>query len=188
MPNWTYNRITIKGEKDALKKFMTDAKMYDGELFLSSWMPTPETYGKYDTTNHPYGEGLVVGKELFTGLLDLNGTIITEELIEEYKQATKEQKEKYGAVGWYDYNKMTFGCKWDSEVEVESESDEEIILTTDTPWNAPDNWLIKLSEKYPELHFNNFANYEEGFWEETEYCEGRESSLGGGEYEFEEED
>ena len=184
MPNWTYNTITIKGEKDSLKKFMEDAKLYDGKLMFSSWMPTPATYCKYDTTNHPDGKGLKVGEELFTGLPELNGTIITEELIEEYKQATKEQKEKYGAVGWYDYNVMTFGCKWDCEITVDSESDEEIVFLCDTPWSAPSNWLIKLSEKYQDLSFSIHALYEDGLWEDKDYEQGQEWLVDSGEEDF----
>ena len=87
----------------------------------------PETFKKYDTTNHPNGKGLRVGKKIDK---DDDSTIITKELIEEYKQATREQKELYGVVGWYDFNLQTFGCKWDCEVYVESEKDDEIRLAS----------------------------------------------------------
>ena len=186
MPNWTFNTITITGNKDAIKKFKADAvKHKDGTLSLSSWIPTPETFIKYDTTNHPDGEGLNVGENWYDGLGD-HGQTVTEELIEEFKQATKEQKEKYGVVGWYDYNVKTFGCKWDSKVNMENDVPWEIILTADTPWSAPNNWLRTLSKNYPELTFKLHAVYEEGFWEDAEYHEGLEAELGSGEYEFEE--
>lgn len=197
MPNWTYNTIRVEGSKDSLTKFMTDglANAHKPEnegdnpqLSLSSWMPIPETFLKYDTTNHPNGEGLKVGDKWWDGLGDHGDKVITEELIEEFKQATKEQKEKYGVIGWYDYNKMAFGCKWDSEVIVESEEDGRITLTADTPWTAPQNWLRTLSKNYPELSFKLHADYEDGFWEDTEYHEGLKAELGSGEYEFEEEE
>jgi len=189
MPNWTFNTITITGDKDAIKKFKADAvKRGDGTLSLSSWIPTPETFEKYDTTNHPNGEGLKVGDKWWDGLGSHGDEVVTEELIEEFKQATKEQMEKYGVVGWYDYNVKTFGCKWDSEVEIESEEDGRLTLTADTPWTAPHTWLRTLSKKYPELSFNLHAVYEEGFWEDTEYHEGLKAELGSGEYDLEEED
>ena len=69
MPNWTDNKIIIKGPKDALEKFIADGKVKVGEervedhdYAFSSWIPTPETFLKYDTTNHPSGNGLEIGK------------------------------------------------------------------------------------------------------------------------------
>ena len=188
MPNWTFNTITITGNKNAINKFKTDAvKHEDGTLFLSSWLPIPETFLKYDTTNHPNGDGLKVGEKWWDGLGDHGDKIITEELIEEFKRATEEQKEKYGVIGWYDYNLKTFGCKWDCKVEIESEDNGRITLFVDTPWSAPNNWLRTLSKNYPELSFNLHAIYEDGFWEEVEYHEGLKTEIGKGEYEFEEE-
>lgn len=170
MPNWTYNTIKISGSKADLARMMNDAvKDENGRLKLSSWFPIPETFLKYDTTNHPNGERLRVGEKLWTGLHGNNGPIVTEELIEEYKLATKEQRELYGVVGWYDYNCKYFGCKWDSEVEIEEQNDDEIVLRSDTPWCAPDVFLVRFSKKYPELSIYNHAYYEEGYWEDYSY-------------------
>jgi hypothetical protein len=197
MPNWTYNTIRVEGSKDSLNKFMTDGlanahkpeKEGDNpQLSLSSWIPTPETFLKYDTTNHPNGEGLKVGDKWWDGLGPHGDKVVTEELIEEFKQATKEQAEKYGVVGWYDYNVKTFGCKWDSEVRVENINDTEINLSADTPWSAPDKWLRTISEKYPELTFHLHALYEEGFWEDLDYKEGRKAEIDSGEYDWEEDE
>ena len=189
MPNWTNNSINITGSKDAIKKFKTDAIKHEGGiLLLSSWMPIPETFLKYDTTNHPYGEGLKVGEKWWDGLGNHGDEIITEELIEEFKRATEEQKEKYGVIGWYDYNLKTFGCKWDCRVEISNESDKQIDLSTETPWSAPHNWLLTLSKNYPELSFYHNAYYEDGFWEETKYHDGAKSVLASGEYDEEEEE
>lgn len=197
MPNWTYNTIRVEGSKDSLTKFMTDGlanahkpeKEGDNpQLSLSSWIPTPETFLKYDTTNHPDGKGLKVGEKWWDGLGPHGDKVVTEELIEEFKQATKEQAEKYGVIGWYDYNKMTFGCKWDSEVRVEHIGDTEINLSADTPWSAPEKWLRTISEKYPDLTFHLHAEYEEGFWEDLDFNEGRMAEIGSGEYDWDEEE
>jgi hypothetical protein len=187
MPNWVFNTITITGNKDSLKRFMADAEKHDDEYYLSSWMPTPETFTKYDTANHPNGEKLKVGENWYDGLGDHNQTI-TEELIEEFKRATEEQREKYGVVGWYDYYVKTFGCKWDCEVNVIRCTDDEIMLTTDTPWRAPEKWLTKLSERYKDLTFGLHSEYEDGFWWIGEYTNGQEHELESGEDECEEED
>lgn len=171
MPNWTFNTITVRGSKEDLNKMMNDAEKTDGVLNLSSWFPVPETFKKYDTTNHPDGKGLKVGEDWYDGLGPHEGKV-TEELIEEFKQATKEQREKYGVVGWYDYNCKMYGCKWNSELNVEHQSDEEVVFTADTPWSAPDAWLLRMSAKYPTLEFYNHAEYEEGYWEDSSYSEG----------------
>ena len=186
MPNWTYNEIVVKGEKKNLDKFMADAIRHDGEapLSLSSWLPIPETFLKYDTTNHPNGEGLRIGEKWWDGLGDHGDEVVTEELIEEFKKATAEQREKYGVVGWYDYNLHTFGCKWDSEVIVESEGEEQIVLSSDTPWTAPETWFRTISKNYPELVFSVKSTYEEGFWEEADYQAGRKAEMGSGAYDW----
>ena len=188
MPNWTYNTITVRGDKESLNKMMADAVTgKDGKLYFSSWFPVPETFNKYDTTNHPDGEGLKVGEEWWDGLGRHDG-VVTEELIEEFKQATREQREKYGVVGWYDYNCKMYGCKWDSELVVESESDTQIVLTAVTPWSAPDAWLMRMSLKYPELVFENHAEYEEGFWEDNVYEGGDYDQVGSGEMNWDDEE
>jgi hypothetical protein len=191
MPNWTFNQIRITGEKAHLDKFMADAIRHEDNasgFSLSSWLPIPETFLKYDTTNHPYGEGLRIGEKWWDGLGDHGDQVVTKELIEEFKQATKEQREKYGVVGWYDYNLKTFGCKWDSEVIVDSVCDDEINLSADTPWSAPENWLRTISKNYPELVFNLHAIYEEGFWEEMNFHNGRKAELDSGGYDWDEEE
>lgn len=184
MPNWTFNTISVRGSKEDLNKMMNDAEMTDGVLNLSSWFPTPETFKKYDTTNHPDGKGLKVGEDWVDGLGVHEGKV-TEELIEEFKQATKEQKEKYGVVGWYDYNCMMYGCKWDSEVEVRDRNDEEIVLYAETPWSEPNSWLLRMSAKYPTLEFDNHAEYEEGYWVDIKYIDGQSDTYAEGELEFE---
>ena len=188
MPNWTFNTINIKGEKKDLEKMMNDAVPgKDGKLYFSSWFPVPETFIKYDTTNHPDGKGLKVGDDWWDGLGSHEGKV-TEELIEEFKQATKEQKEKYGVVGWYDYNCKMYGCKWNCDLNVEEQYDDEIEITCDTPWSAPDAWLLRMSEKYPTLSFHNHAEYEDGWWEDSDYEDGSGDVSDRGEMEYDDEE
>ena len=171
MPNWTFNTITVRGSKEDLKKMMNDAEKTDGVLNFSSWFPVPETFIKYDTTNHPDGKGLRIGEEWYDGLGAHEGNV-TEELIEQFKQATKEQREKYGVVGWYEYNCMMYGCKWNCKLKVDGQYDEEITLVSETPWSSPDAWLLRMSVKYPTLKFHNHAEFEEGYWEDSDFSEG----------------
>ena len=188
MPNWTRNEITITGPKEVLDKLTADAVLNEkGEYEMSSWFPIPETYHKYDTTNHPNGERLVVGEEFHDGLG--NSGIATEELIEEYKQATKEQREKYGAVGWYDYNCKYFGCKWDMNFETfERISDTAISINVETPWSAPAVFFMRLTKRYPEIELTVYSEYEDGPFERIVYRNGCMDLLDSGMQDWAEED
>lgn len=201
MPNWTFNTITIRGSREELDRLYNDGMNnrkpdYKGEmrLFLSSWIPTPQTFLEYDTTNYPNGEHMKIGEEFRPGLqgAKYEGEIITAEMIEDYKRATKEQKDKYGVVGWYDYNLRTFGCKWDSDIYEMSKVNEDgieyaIEITCDTPWTAPEMFLLTLSKKY-EVVIELRAEYEDGYWLETEYEDGGVSYSEEGEMEYEDEE
>ena len=161
MPNWTTNFVRISGDKKLLDKVLKELPMHDeehGTYALTSIVPMPETYLKYDTTNYPDGKNLQIGKP---ASWSKNAPIVTEELIEEYKQATKEQREKYGTVGWYDWNCKYLGCKWDAEFSLNHSQGDLITDVFDTPWRSPDKAFIALSKKYPELRISMFSHYED---------------------------
>lgn len=167
MPNWCFNSVTVSGEPAAINnllahlcmragltstgkplslKEMGDLLQKDGKILLSSFLKEayPETFLKYDTTNHPDGERLKVGE--MTGLSAGVSEPVTEELIQAYRDATAYQKETYGVVGWYDYNCRYLGCKWDSEIDDFSLNSEECIeLVVSTPWSPPEPWARRLS-------------------------------------------
>lgn len=159
MPNWTFNKIKVVGKDEDIEQFISDANKHEnGTMSFSSWIPVPETFLRYDTTNYPNGEGLEVGKPSRPWTED--SPIVTEELIEEYKAATKEQMEQYGVVGWYDYNCMTYGCKWDSQIDVASKTKNVLTLTCDTPWAAPFHFFETMSKRYTGLLFLMHSSYE----------------------------
>ena len=186
MPNWTDNFIQIRGAKEDLDKFINDGVKREGDseevkaqpYSFGSWIPRPETYDKYDTTNYPNGDRLRLGERVSPW--DENSPIVTPQLIEEFKQATKEQMEKYGAVGWYDWNKKNYGCKWDEPFSIERVSDTEAQINVTTPWTAPDAFLLTISERYPNLEIEVDSHYEDGYNEWNIYNEGcaNECDLG----------
>ena len=186
MPNWVFNQITIKGKTENIERFLSDSnKNQNGKLSFSSWIPVPETFEKYDTTNYPNGEGLEVGKP--SRPWEEDSPIVTGELIEEYKAATKLQAEQYGVVGWYDYNLETYGCKWDSRVEVKSHTDDGLILICDTPWSAPTNFFITMSNRYPDLSFIMCSDSpENGYYDEYLIEKGQVTVLKSEEYNWDE--
>lgn len=184
MPNWVFNTIKINGKNEDIEKYLSDASKHEnGKLYLSSWIPIPETFKKYDTTNHPNGERLEIGKPI--RFWEEDSPTVTQELIDEYKVATKEQMEQYGVVGWRDYNCMTYGCKWDSRLEVESQVDGELTLFCETPWSPPCNFFHTMSERYPELTFNmSFDSAEGGFYGEYLFENGEMTVLEEEDYDF----
>lgn len=187
MPNWTFNTITINGSKEDINKMLNDAvKNGEEKLTFSSWFPIPETFRKYDTTNHPNGRGLTLGEKV--SHWEENSPIVTEELLAEYRRATNEQRDLYGVVGWYDYNCKFFGCKWDCEVEVCERNSDSLWLSSETPWSDPDKFLLRLSERYPTLSIHNHASFEEGYWEDNSYYNGRETEEDSGEERWDDED
>lgn len=108
------------------------------EIHLSTFMPIPDTFLRYDTTND---------KVL-------------------YQEQAQLQKKNYGVVGWYDYNIKHFSCKWDSELDdIEYHTEDgitTITFTTDTPWTFPDKWCESLQEMFPNITFFISASEEGG--------------------------
>lgn len=165
MPNWTLNTIVItSSSKEALDKFYAKGKPIEKgchNFTFASWRPMPKTFREFDTTNHPNGDGLVIGK--FETFLE-NSRVVTEELIQKYKEATKYQKKKYGVVGWYSWRCKNYGCKWDCEpFYLERMDDYTARFSADTPWSAPEAFLLYISSKYPEFEIECRSHYEDGY-------------------------
>lgn len=180
MPNWVYNTMCLKEtKKGALKEFINDTLKKDGYnvqvssgqdwlvrvsnnqlcdnykgIWLSTFIKRPETYDLYDTTNYPNGERLVLGQKIQIGEDEV---IVTNEVVQLFKDATTEQLQKFGVVGWYAWNNMNYGCKWDTcltEItpEVNNVDGMECMkLTFDTPWSDPFPIYTFIFDNYPNL-------------------------------------
>jgi hypothetical protein len=105
-----------------------DDLLQSKELSLATWFPRPEIFD-IDTTNYP----------------------------EKFPEAVKEQMEKYGVVGWYDWGLKFYGCKWDCIFDafqyVENNDNSVISFYFDSPWSPATEWFINIQEKYPDLDF-----------------------------------
>lgn len=93
-------------------------------------MPRPTIFDEFDATNEP----------------------------EKYSDAAKEQEEKYGVIGSYNWNNKYYGCKWDCSFDTtqycESDSKAFISIYFDSPWTSPISWFENMQAKYPHLDFN----------------------------------
>ena len=156
MPNWVENKVTfIEGCDELinkLNKLNEESEKIDGGIGLfNSFVPRPAIYEKYDTTNYN-GENIKVGVEyyLYYGE-DLNSrkVVVTPEILADLKATIKEQREKYGAVGWYDWDCLYWGTKWDvSNWCLGSDT-----MDFKTAWSHPMEFFIAVSKQYPEAVF-----------------------------------
>jgi len=158
MPNHITNIITIKGDEARVREVLDFVKDGDALFSLNKIVPMPETFKKYDTTNHPNGKGLEVGYPV--GIED-DGPLVTEELIQEYKLATAEQRVRYGVVGWYDWRIANWGTKWDA-YDISKGDDGTIMFCT--AWDAPEPVIKALSAKFPDVEiYHAWADEDYGY-------------------------
>lgn len=113
--------------KDSFNKSKKTIVMEKG-VTLRTFLPTPDTFLLYDTTNYP----------------------------NDFKEIAEQQKNEYGCVGWYEYNNKTLGCKWDSQMTDLSlsalEDDTYIIkFSCNTPWCIPTEWCCTMKREFPDL-------------------------------------
>lgn len=171
MPNWCENSLFITGKKKDIVDFLN----YNGsgDFNFNKYLPIPEIYEKFDTTNSKDGRDVLhhehIKKE--DGSYETISTpkYATDEEYEKYSAdydaAVKEQKEKYGFVGWYDWNVFNWGTKWDIDkienkgliAQIENNKDNEevtIELFFDTAWSPCVVFLENIYTKFPDLTFD----------------------------------
>lgn len=151
MPNWSYNRVTVKGDKDEIKKF---------KEFVKGVRETED--GHPDVFS--FQSIIPMPKEL-----DITSTILADdkskwsdedkELAKAYEINTK----KYGAKDWYEWRWKFWDTKWDAcDVYIDDESEDEVTYVFDTAWSFPTIIAIALTDKFPTLEFDWSATEESG--------------------------
>ena len=190
MPNWVNSCFSLQGSKDTIHDFIklgltnsnletsndiekdferllkeattktvvgkgTGKEVNDltDEIFLSmrTFRPSPDTFLKYDTTNYA----------------------------EFFKEEADKQRSEYGVVGWYDYNCLTLGTKWNAELTDcslrafdEKPDYYRFDFCLDTAWSFPAAWCRYIKEKFPDIVIKFYSIEESncfhcfGFFEE----------------------
>jgi hypothetical protein len=147
MPNWCYNKLTVKGPK--LLELLEFVKCGENEFSLNAIIPMPEELKKISCGNTSDKDG----KELHNWINTDDGPVAVNE---------KDLKRKYGAINWYDWACDNWGTKWDvSDVVIESRPKSLVIRFT-TAWGPPNPVLAVLAKKFPSLKFSNKWNEEGG--------------------------
>lgn len=131
MPNWIKNRIDFQGKREDIERVFEFLKGEKGLMDFNKVIPMPETYKKYDTTNHYNGIG-----------------IEDQELKFQYVRATREQQKKYGVVGWYDWSIKYWGSKWNA-CGAARVSDSIMFKTA---WSGVPTVVKEIAKKFPELY------------------------------------
>lgn len=132
MPNWCSNTVSVSGPKVDVEKFL-------------------EAVGGDERFPHFNFNGVVPMPEELVGTESPNRN---EELAAKFT-------EKYGASDWYNWALKNWGTKWNctgvDDWDVTHCKNNEIIATinVDTAWSPPTEFLIKASEIYPSLIFEN---------------------------------
>ena len=96
---------------------------------MSTFLPIPDSYFLYDTTNSPNSA----------------------------PESVLAEQESYGAIGWYDYNRKYFGTKWDTDLDnlnLNEYADKDmavITFRTETAWSMPDVFFARLTDKFHDL-------------------------------------
>lgn len=159
---------------------------------MGTWRPMPEVFTQFDTTNQKDEDLLerIAKKEWANITLEAlpdyariavenamkrkKLTLATNRKLrdaqdrynKEWDEARKTQKEKYGVVGWFDYNcDVRFGTKWDADLDgfevIQGKNAEGITFNCMTAWSRPDLWCKYISEKYG-VHVVIWATEESG--------------------------
>jgi len=153
MPNWVSTTMYIDGkDSDKLLSIFRDCADNNKTVF-DEFVPRPKTYSDYDTTNYStYKDNgwrnlLEVGRPLpEQGSVRTRSGKVTKQYWRDFRKAEKEQKEKYGVVGWYDWNCKYWGTKWDASDLYVSPHDNHVDFMT--AWSFPEPILEMIAKNY----------------------------------------
>lgn len=125
MPNWCKNNLKIKGNGEKILELLELLKDGDGQMTFNKLVPMPK---------------------------ELEGTTspTPDTMPEEEKQRLID---KYGATNWYDWRVKNWGCKWDASESDFYKNDDEWMISFETPWGPPIEFMKSLSKQFGKMVF-----------------------------------
>lgn len=93
------------------------------------------------------------GNMTFNKVAPMPEELETEPSPQRDKEKAKKFKEKYGADDWYNWRCKNWGCKWDASESGFYEQNGYSMVTFQTPWSPPRNFLESLSKMFPNVTF-----------------------------------
>lgn len=141
MPNWCSNTLTVEGNPEDLKDFLSKL----GELSFHKVVPFPQ-----ELWDISYGYHAEFG--------DTNGMnhfrYVNEKPVPLSNDELTGLKERFGATNSRDWCIKNWGTKWDIDpVTFEPDSDKSYSVFFDTAWSPPIQLVRSLAVKYPDLTF-----------------------------------
>jgi hypothetical protein len=155
MPNHVANILTIEGEEQAVQKCLSEIKGQGEDQYIdfNTFAPMPKELEKtqspvkiisqkeYDAQEARIAAGDLTEMEKNFGF----SRGITQEMSNRFKQ-------EFGADNWYDWHLANWGTKWNAYDQYSDEGSE--VISFNTAWSTPEDAMIALSSKYPELTFH----------------------------------
>lgn len=149
MPNWCKNNLRIKDNGEKILEFLEYVKNEKGEFTMSKAVPMPK---ELEGTTSPTPDTVP-------------------------KEEQDRLNEKYGATNWYDWRCNNWGVKWDASESRFWKDGDDWMISFQTPWGPPCEFMKKISTKFPNMTFTlQFAD--EGYGQyplgQATYIDGRE--------------
>ena len=125
MPNWCKNNLRIISNGEKVLDLLEMVKNDEGEFTFTKFMPTPK---ELDDTQSPTPD--TMSEEEKNRLMDT-----------------------YGATDWYTWRCKNWGCKWDAQESAFYKDGDDWIITFQTPWGPPIEFLTEFSKKFSNITF-----------------------------------
>jgi Ferredoxin-like domain in Api92-like protein len=156
MPNWTSNKISIRGSSSDISEFLAFMRGTDDQLFdFNRIIPMPVLLRHTASGFHKFGDEehctwYVINPDLAFG---------DPEYKNNQRPFTPEEKAALAAIGadsWYDWAVKNWGTKWNAcraEINEILEDDGTVEISFDTAWSAPFPIFQAIAAKFDQLTF-----------------------------------
>lgn len=162
MPNWVYNNMTVKGEREALIAFRDKAsKLAPNGISENGTLE----YSESDSSELSFWN-FKEPENKFAYYKDAHGTKpegydtwdMTEKLAHDMK---------FTGEGWYDWNVREWGTKWDAcDVGLQDQiatKEQYLHYNFSTAWSVPEGAFVEMVAQHPELEFDFSCEEEQGW-------------------------
>lgn len=125
MPNWCKNNLKIISNGQKVLDLLEILKDEDGQMTFNKFLPMPK---ELEDTTSPTPKDVS-------------------------KEEQKRLIEKYGATNWYDWHCANWGVKWDASESGFYKNGDDWMVSFQTPWGPPIEFLQALSKTFKEFQF-----------------------------------
>lgn len=141
MPNYSYNTLSVEGDKDEVARFIATAKSDNTDIDFNNFIKMPEELKNTEQVSYADPDQKKKQEAIYSA-----------------------NREKYGFGSWYDWAIESWGTKWNAgDIELQIiEDGNTAFYTFQTAWDAPLPVIEEMSKRFPNLKFIFSA------WEESD--------------------